>query len=181
MLNLKDLSNKVDAQDIQQAIAQRYADHKYIIFNSYIFDWESDYLSVNESGYVYECEIKVSLDDFKKDKLKKEKHLLLENKTDLKKMPNKFYYVTPRGLLPSFKIPVYAGLIEICSTKTGMQADVIKNAPFLHRENLLDEIKPLLLDKFYHKYKRTEFENYELQKTVKILQEQLKQKNDTSI
>ena len=176
MLNLKDLAGKVYATDIQQALNQRFPDHKYVIYNSYIFDWESDYISVNESEYVYECEIKVSLDDFKKDAHKKEKHILLEGKTDFKKMPNKFFYACPRGIIPTIFLPEYAGLIEISSSTSGMTAEVLKNAPFLHRENIFESIKPLLLEKFYAKYKRTEFENYELQKTVKMLQEQIKQK-----
>lgn len=176
MLNLKDLAGKVEANDIQQSLNLRFPDHKYVIYNSYIFDWESDYLSVNESEYIYECEIKVSLDDFKKDSHKKEKHILLENKKEFSKMPNKFFYACPRGVIPSIFIPEYAGLIEISNTTTGMLAEVTKNAPFLHREKILENIKPILLDKFYFKYKRTEFENYELQKTVKMLQEQLKQK-----
>jgi hypothetical protein len=176
MLNLKDLAGKVEANDIQQSINQRFPDHKYVIYNSYIFNWESDYLSVNESEYVYEVEIKVSLDDFKKDSHKKEKHVLLENKSETQKMPNKFFYACPRGIIPTIFVPEYAGLIEVSSTKEGMIAEVTKNAPFLHRDNILDTIKPLLLDKFYFKYKRTEFENYQLQKTVTLLQEQLKQK-----
>lgn len=173
LLNLKNLSSKIEAQDIQQAISQRFPDHKYFLYNSYIFDWESDYLSVSESQYIYECEIKVSLNDFKKDFKKKEKHILLENKNELKKIPNKFFYACKRGLIPTIWLPSYAGLIEIDNTENGMIAEVLVNAPFLHREDHMPWVQPLLLDKFYHKYKRTEFENYELNNKVKILEGKL--------
>lgn len=182
MLSLKNLQKKsktgINAQTIQQAISNTWLDHNYIIFNAYIFDWESDYFSVNESNYCYECEIKVSKNDFKKDFKKEGKHLLLESKSDLKKIPNKFFYATPRGLLPSFKIPEYAGLIEISDTDTGMEAEIVKNAPFLHRENVFEELKPQLLSKFYHKYRRTEYDNYELNKEIQQLKEQLKEKTE---
>ena len=81
MLSLKNLTQKSDsinAQTIQQSISNIYLDHKYIIFNAYLFDWESDYFSVSESGYVYEVEIKLTKSDFKKDFNKEGKHLLLE-------------------------------------------------------------------------------------------------------
>ena len=178
MLNLKNLhkQSEVKAQDIQHAISGRFLDHKYVIFNSYLFDWESDYISVNESGYVYECEIKVTKNDFKKDFNKTGKHLLLESKSDVSKLPNKFFYAVPRGLLTSYEIPSYAGLIEISDTDTGKFAEVIVNAPFLHKENVFEKIKPLLLDKFYHKYKRTEYENYELNKKLDELKKELESK-----
>ena len=174
MARLKNLASKIEAQDIQSAISQLFPDHKYFLYNSYIFDWESDYLSISESNYVYECEIKVSLNDFKKDFKKTDKHILLENKKDSGKIPNKFFYACQRGLIPTLYLPSYAGLIEVEDTPTGMRAQVLVNAPFLHRENLFPWMQPLLLDKFYSKYKRTEFENYELNKTIKILEGKLK-------
>lgn len=174
MLNLKNIASKIEAQDIQSAISQRFPDHKYFLYNSYIFDWESDYLSLSESNYIYECEIKVSLNDFKKDFKKKDKHVLLESKSDPNKIPNKFFYACQKGLIPTLWLPPYAGLIEIESTLTGMEATVLVNAPFLHRENLSSWLQPLLLDKFYAKYKRTEFENYELNKTIRMLEGKLK-------
>lgn len=186
MLSLKNLEKGkkkktgTTAQSIQQAIASLWLDHKYIIFNAYLFEWESDYFSVNESNYIYEVEIKVTKGDFKKDFKKEGKHLLLETKEEPRKLPNKFWYATPRGLLPSYKIPEYAGLIEIEDTNTGYRAEIIKNAPFLHREEVFEDLKPSLLDKFYHKYRRTEYENYELQQELIELKEKLKNKSDTN-
>lgn len=173
MISIKNLTSEIKAQDVQQAISQRFPDHKYFLFNSYIFDWESDYLSVSESNYVYECEIKVSLNDFKKDFKKKDKHIILDSKTNPKKIPNKFFYACKKGLIPTMYVPSYAGLIEIQETETGMIAEVLVNAPFLHRENIVPEIQPLLLDKFYHKYRRTEMENYELNKKIILLENKI--------
>jgi hypothetical protein len=175
MIHIKNLEDKrANAQSIQMALSNHFIDHKYKIFNSYLFDWESDYLSVNESFYVYECEIKITMNDFKKDFKKKSKHTLFESLSEPNKIPNKFYYTCPRGLLPSYKIPTYAGLIEVNDSDSGYRLEVIKKAPFLHRENVFDSIKPALLDKFYHKYIRTELENYELQNDIKKLQEENK-------
>jgi hypothetical protein len=181
LLNIKHLktsqqSIEVNAQTIQQALSDRYADHKYIIFNTFLFDWESDYLSVNESQYIYECEIKITEADFKKDFKKLDKHTLLESKSDTQKIPNKFYYAAPRGILPSYRVPEYAGLIEISLEAGRLVAEVVKNAPFLHRDNIFEQIRPQLLDKFYHKYKRTEFENYELNKEIDRLKSELTDK-----
>jgi len=183
MLSLKNLQKEtrkkgVNAQTIQHAISNLWLDHTYIIFNAYLFEWESDYFSVSESNQVYEVEIKVTKNDFKKDFKKVDKHVLLESKSEPLKLPNKFFYATPRGLLQTYKIPEYAGLIEISETATGMEAEIVKNAPFLHRENVFDEVKPGLLNKFYHKYRRTEYDNLQLNEEIQRLKEQLKCKND---
>ena len=182
MFSLKNLQKSekknIGSQTIQMALANRFLDHKYIIFNAYLFEWESDYLSVSESGHVYEIEIKISKNDFKKDFRKEGKHLLLESKQEPLKLPNKFYYATPRGLLPSIEVPLYAGLIEIEERNGSMEADIVRNAPFLHREDVMSILKPGLLDKFYHKYRRTEYENLELRQELERLKEQLNTKKD---
>ena len=188
MLNIKNLGDKAASQDIQHSIFNLFGDHRYKIFNSFIFEWESDFLSIaDETNYVYEVEIKVSKNDFKKDFKKEDKHVLLESsyKTNKEKieptlskvLPNKFFYACPRNTITSFGIPEYAGFIEISESETGFSANIVKNAPFLHKQNIFDIIKPLFLDKFYHKYVRTEFENYELQKKIKLLEEQIKKLN----
>ena len=47
---------------------------RYFLNNLYVFSnsWESDYLSLTKSGYLYEGEVKISKSDFKAD-FKKEK------------------------------------------------------------------------------------------------------------
>jgi hypothetical protein len=65
---------------IQQAVQRRFHNHKYELYNSYIFkhDWECDFFSVTDSGYCYEVEVKVSRSDYKAD-FKKYKHQIFEN------------------------------------------------------------------------------------------------------
>lgn len=125
-----------------------------MISNAFIFPggWESDFFSVSDAGYLYEIEIKVSKSDFNDDFKKKSKHTLLESaeQEHNELRPNKFFYAVPRGLLPSFSIPTYAGLIEV--NNRNEQAVVIKEAPFIHQTKLLEKYKTKLLDKFCWRY-----------------------------
>ncbi len=153
----KNIANKskdsITSKDIISALSNLFINHKYVINNAYIFDWESDFFSVSESGYVYEVEIKVTRGDFKDDFNKTSKHTLLESvdpEINLKR-PNKFFYAAPKGLLNTIEIPKYAGLIEIDSLDD--MPVISKNAPFLHRENSLNLLKDVLLDKFYYRYR----------------------------
>lgn len=143
----------ITSKDIVAALSNLFINHKYVINNAYIFDWESDFFSVSESGYVYEVEIKVTRGDFKDDFNKTAKHTLLESTdSDINlNRPNKFFYAAPKGLLNTIEIPKYAGLIEIDSLEN--MPTISKNAPFLHRENSLDLLKDVLLDKFYYRYR----------------------------
>lgn len=145
--------DSMTSKDIVSALSNLFINHKYVINNAYIFDWESDFFSVSESGYVYEVEIKVTRGDFKDDFNKTSKHTLLESvdpEINLKR-PNKFFYAAPKGLLNTIEIPKYAGLIEIDSLDD--MPVISKNAPFLHRENSLNLLKDVLLDKFYYRYR----------------------------
>jgi len=67
-------------------------------------------------------------------------------KLEEKKMPGKFFYVCPEGLIKPELVPAYAGLIYV--HKNGLTAYVVKNAPFLHK-NGMDGLGPVLLDKFH--------------------------------
>ena len=144
---------EITSKDIVKSLRLLFINHKYLINNAYIFEWESDFFSVSESGYVYEIEIKVTRGDFKDDFNKTSKHQLLESKNPeiFLKKPNKFFYAAPKGLLKTVEIPEYAGLIELPS-KEEMPV-ITKNAPFLHRENSLIGLKDVLLDKFYNRYR----------------------------
>lgn len=70
------------SKDIQKKLRQKFDTHKYILENSYIYNWESDFFSVTSSGYAQEIEIKVSLSDFKADFKKEEKHKILKGKQE---------------------------------------------------------------------------------------------------
>ncbi len=146
------------SKDIQHSLSLRFINHKYLIYNAFVFDWESDFFSLSEAEYIYEIEIKVSRGDFKDDFNKKDKHMLLEsqNSTSFLKKPNKFFYAAPKGLLTTLQIPEYAGFIEVDSRHN--MATVVKEAPFLHREKVFPSYKESLLDKFYFRYRELLFE-----------------------
>ena len=145
--------SSMTSKDIVKALRIRFVNHKYLINNAYIFEWESDFFSVSESGYIYEVEIKITRGDYKDDFNKTSKHNLLNESSDSKfnlKRPNKFFYAAPKGLLNTIEIPTYAGLIEVDFSNN--TANVTKEAPFLHRDNGLNNLKDILLDKFYNRY-----------------------------
>lgn len=64
---------------IQQALKWYFINYEYKLFNSFVYDWESDFFGVTKSGYAVEVEIKISRSDFKNDAKKIEKHHLLCN------------------------------------------------------------------------------------------------------
>jgi hypothetical protein len=65
--------------------------HNYLCPNVFLFNWESDFISVTKAGFINEYEIKLSKNDFKNDQLhKEEKFTVLKegkliSKTDLEK------------------------------------------------------------------------------------------------
>lgn len=150
--NSEEIQN-LSSKDIQHSLSLRFINHKYLIYNAFVFDWESDFFSLSEAGYIYEVEIKVTRSDFKDDFNKKDKHILLESSDTQQfiKKPNKFFYAVPKGLLATYEIPEYAGLIEVESRN--MVANVVKDAPFLHKDRIFDNYKENLLDKFYFRYR----------------------------
>lgn len=62
------------ADNIYKALRAKFRDNKYVLENSYIFNWECDFFYQTSTGYYVEIEVKVSRSDFKAD-FKKEKHL----------------------------------------------------------------------------------------------------------
>ena len=151
---------------------------KYRIENLSVYAWESDSLSITKSGYVYECEIKISRADFFNDKKKERKHQILEGTYVLKEYekaypmrPNYFYYVVPEGLVKPEEIPPYSGLIYI--TEVYPYVSIKVAAPKIHGDKA-DEVALNLQDKFYYNYitwKEKAEEEY--QNTIDRLREQL--------
>lgn len=130
-----------------------YATHYPIIPNSYIYAWESDLLAVNKiNSYITEYEIKISRADYKNDFKKLDKHNIIKDAFELKCnfefTPNYFYYVTPPGLIDKSEVPSYAGLIEVGKLKPR----IVKKAPKLHNNKILDGAEIQLLKKLYYKY-----------------------------
>jgi hypothetical protein len=70
---------------IQKALFRLFNSHEYKFTNTYFFKNESDWLSFLNSGFCYECEIKISRTDFKAD-FKKEKHSVHQSKSSGKKL-----------------------------------------------------------------------------------------------
>lgn len=70
----------MEIEKIHKAISSRFSNHKYKLYNSYVFTWESDFFSVTQDNkYIYEVEIKISRSDFFADFKKNEKHRLLSS------------------------------------------------------------------------------------------------------
>lgn len=155
--------------------------NKHVLFNSYVFGWESDVFSLTKAGYSIEIEVKVSRADYIADFKKTAKHRLLTNynrnnclykkqytsgtdwgygygkysKLDgfacwvefckpQEKIPNRFYYACPAGLIKEDDLPGYAGLIWVDDKGA---AKVIKKAPLLHKLKNIKESD--LFDKYY--------------------------------
>lgn len=130
---------------------------KYEMENLNVFDWESDSLFITRSGYIYECEIKISKGDFKHDFKKKKKHLILEGEDNSEQSPNYFYYVVPKDLISVDEVPEYAGLIYVDISYdsngkiNGYPISFVKTAPLIHK-NKVDLNTLDLTDKFYFNY-----------------------------
>lgn len=68
----------ISEHHLQEAVRSLFSNHRYVLVNSYVFNWESDLFSVTKTGTVYEVEIKISKADYKKD-FEKDKHLLFQS------------------------------------------------------------------------------------------------------
>lgn len=163
--------------EIQRILCRDYMTHpKYVLFNLYIFDWESDFLFCTQAGYWHEVEIKISLSDFKNEfKHKNEKYFILENgykerkswrtvwneekhcneRQDLihnvsKFRPNYFSYCVPYYLVEKVEslIPCWAGLYYI--NEYGKLINKI--APVKLHSDKIEDKKLNLTTKFYYAY-----------------------------
>jgi len=82
-------------KDLQRAVRQMFHNHQYVLVNSFVFNWESDFFSITKNGTVYEVEMKISRADFRED-FKKDKHLLF--KDQLAKKSHHIYRKDGRGV-----------------------------------------------------------------------------------
>lgn len=165
-------------ESIQRILTSHYvSSSKYIVPNAYIFkhDWESDLFVLKKNGYSYEIEIKISKSDYKNDFTSKthkhdilttgkyieskyvvrDKKVVSERCGDVKPhkfMPNKFYYCVPTGMIQKEDVPYYAGLIY-CDK---FSINIIKEAPFIHKEKL--EYEKKLCMKFYYYWRNSQAE-----------------------
>lgn len=125
--------------------------HEYILNNVYIFEWESDLFAISTSKYAVEIEVKISRSDFLAD-FKKKKHKLFNEARqagkghEFTRIPNRFYFACPEGMIKSWEVPAYAGLIYTNPKYADFHIE--KKAPLIHKVKN-DFTKPLL-SKYYN-------------------------------
>lgn len=113
--------------------------HDIVLPNFFLDDYECDMVKFHNDGTITEYEIKVTVEDFKKDFTKKRKGLFKHKELAKGNLqPNYFYFVVPKGMVEEKHIPKYAGLIDI--SKTG-SIRVVKKAPILHVKQNKDPVK----------------------------------------
>lgn len=165
---------QVSEQLLQQHLRGWKSNHKFIVENLYVFDWESDMLIKTRSGYWYEVECKISLADFKNDfKHKRQKHELLKTGDEKHRRPNFFYYCVPWYLSAKVYplLPDYAGLIVL--TENG-RLNEVSRAPCLHKQKYTNE-ELKLCDKFYYAYRnwKRNMERHQSSVDIKRLKDEI--------
>ena len=137
-------------KEVQRAIrSERWNQSKVLLFNVFLFRWESDVIEISDAGVVTELEIKLSKADFQADfKQKKDKHARLsgggeqtsfiegmvrqEGKRKSANIPGYFYYVVTGEIEAIIELPYYSGLYVARELPNGT-VDIIrkKEAPRL--------------------------------------------------
>lgn len=109
--------NGIDVEGIQKALFNKLQHHVYCP-NLYLFDFESDFISVQKSLYVNEFEIKLSRTDFRADAKKSVYSKRIRSRWNKYEMllqgkgANRFYYVFPKGMMAGDEVPEWAGYYE---------------------------------------------------------------------
>lgn len=67
-------------KEIIDFLFNHFETHKYMLGNSYVYRWESDFFSQLKSGYHQEVEVKTSRSDFFADFKKEDKHRVLQQR-----------------------------------------------------------------------------------------------------
>ena len=164
--------------DIQDRLHRYFSGRLYQIPNIYLYDWESDFLSVTRSGYIYEYEIKVSKEDFKRDtKVKTGKHEVMKHGCRSLNKHEQFWIDSARNggyqtnLLKNLnednkvvgKRPNYfwyvcpPDVINDVPEYAGIihccpYLEIIKKAPLLHKEKITPHMEKKILASFYFRY-----------------------------
>jgi len=151
---------------------------RYELYNLYVYDWESDYLTITRSGIAYECEIKISKQDFLNDSKKHNKHVIIAEGRLPKGRPNYFYYAVPDGLISVEDVPEHAGLVYV----TPYSIRIVKEAKKLH-DGKFDYEETKLIDKLYYNYVHyrdlyKESDITEMKKEIKWLNRQIMEYDD---
>lgn len=131
--------------------------------NIYLWDeFESDFISVTNAGYIREFEIKLSLSDFYNDAKKNDRYTGIAKYDWLLsgKGPNEFYYLFEDGTIPDEKIPEWAGIAKImdvkkshCGTPYTVKECVIRrSAKRLHNNKITTQKENVLYKSLYYRY-----------------------------
>lgn len=141
-------------KEIQKLLIHEYngqRKHKLCIPNIYLYNWESDLISVTQSNSVFEFEIKCSKWDYLNDFKKEAKHESFKLLRGVLGIPNYFYYVCPDGLIDINDIPEYCGLLYVMQYGMKKHIKEKKKAPVLHSEKLKPELWESLAIKLFYK------------------------------
>lgn len=124
-----------------------YQGWRFWLFNTFYFKWESDCLAFNDKGQTVEVEIKRSRSDFKND-FAKHKHSSFRCRfTTEQRIPSKFYFACPAGLIQPDELPDYAGLIYIHDLSKGLVVKIVKPAFTLTYETANEEDLYMLVER----------------------------------
>lgn len=138
------MAGSTDCERVYEALRVFLGTNPHVLTNVYIFNWESDVFALSKSGIATEIEVKVSRSDYLAD-FKKQKHEFMKRPEEATiRMPNRFYFACPEGMVFADEVPAYAGLIY---TTQGNWYKVIKKAPIIHRTRY--DFDKDLLSKYY--------------------------------
>lgn len=106
-------------------------------FNCYLYDWESDFLSISEKNLATEIEVKRTRSDFLRDKHKR-KFKKLGSGFFRDQLPNYFSYACPVDVIMVSDLPHYAGLIYV---REDGSYKSIKRPKLIHRGKVKESLK----------------------------------------
>ena len=89
---------------------------------------------------------------------------ILDNEQVIKKIPNRFYFAMPEGLVEPSEIPTYCGVLWV-NGDGQIDANRYRVAPALHR--LCQNHSQVLLDRFY-------YNNIDLRSRITMLQNEIR-------
>ncbi len=126
--------------------------------------FECDILAITKAKYMYEYEIKLTINDFKADAKKvmkdwrswseergwKPKHERLF--TGDVNGPSRFWFMVPDGLIPISDVPEFAGLIYLTNYKDCVGFTEQKRAPRLHRTKMCERTLDQIRERLYYRY-----------------------------
>jgi hypothetical protein len=136
------MSDVLTARLAAQVVMRSRWSHGKIVVDEFAPDgWgKGDVMEVSAAGYLTEYEVKLSRNDFARDRRKLlvlrddiwvPKHQLLRER-DVRG-PNRFFFCAPYGLLNPDAIPEWAGLCELLRGNDGHYRPFVrKDAPLLH-------------------------------------------------